>query len=121
MADIHFKPEDVEEILADNIFNRHVILGNVDSSRAGGKLQGMIGSVSHNGETFPPVSDLQALTGNLVELVQHVANTLSSFGETLHAGDVIITGSIVPPLSVAANDSVSYRLEPIDSLSVNFV
>jgi len=120
VADVHFAPEDVEEILADNIFNRHVILGKADSSRAGGQLAGLTGYVSHNDEKLPPVTDPQALTGNMIELVRHVANTLSVFGETLHAGDVIITGSIVPPLTVVANDSVSYRLESIDSLLVNF-
>jgi len=120
VADVHFVPEDVEEILADNIFNRHVILGKTDSSRAGGDLKGMVGNISHNGRKFPPVRGLQELTGDLVELVQHVANTLSMFGETLCMGDVIITGSIVQPLSIKTNDSVLYALEPIDSLSVNF-
>jgi len=120
VADVHFVPEDVEEILADNIFNRYVILGKADSSRAGGQLAGLTGYISHNDEQLPPVTDPQGLTGDMVELVRHVANTLSVFGETLRAGDVIITGSIVPPLSVVANDSVSYQLEPIDSLSVNF-
>ena len=121
VADVRFIPEDIEEILADNIFNRHVILGNTDSSRAGGELAGLTGYVSHNGRELPPVTDLQALTGDMIELVRHVANTLSVFGEILRANDVIITGSIVPPLLVTANDSVSYRLEPIDTLSVNFM
>jgi len=120
VADVHFVPEDVEEILADNIFNRHVILGETDPSRAGGNLKGMVGNISHNGKRFLPVTDLQALTGDLVGLVQHVANTLSVFGETLCEGDVIITGSIVQPLLIKANDSVLYALEPIDSLSVKF-
>jgi len=120
VADVHFVPENVEDILADNIFNRHVILGKADSLRAGGQLTDLTGYVSHNNEELPPVTDLQALTGDMIELVRHVANTLSVFGETLRAGDVIITGSIVPPLSVVEKDSVLYRLEPIDSLSVNF-
>jgi len=120
VADVHFVPEDVEEILADNIFNRHVILGNTDPSRADGQLAGLVGYVSHNGQELPPVTELQALTGDMIELVRHVANTISMFGETLRAGDLIITGSILPPLSVAANDSVSYRLEPLDTISVYF-
>lgn len=121
VADVHFTPEDVEKILVDNIFNRHVILGKADSSRAGGQVAELTGYVSHNEEELPPVTDLQALTGDMIELVRHVANTLSMFGEALRAGDVIITGSIIPPLSVVANNSVSYRLESIDTLFVNFV
>jgi len=121
IADVHFVPEDVEEILEDNIFNRHVILGRADPSRAGGQLAGLTGTISYNEKQFDPIVDLQTLTGDMIELIRHVANSLSMFGETLRAGDVIITGSILPPLSVIAKDSVSYRLEPIDSLSVNFV
>jgi len=121
VADISFPPEDVEVILADNVFNRHVVLGKADSSRAGGQLANLTGYVSYKGEELQPVTDLQAMTGDVVELVRHVANTLSVFGETLRAGDVIITGSIILPLWVAANESVSYRLELIDSLFVNFV
>src|SRR3972149_9805950 len=32
LADVHFPPDDVESILAGNIYNRHIILGRADSS-----------------------------------------------------------------------------------------
>lgn len=120
LADVHFPPDDVEAILADNIYNRHVILGRADYSRAGGILEGLVGHVSHNGEELPPILDLQALTGEIINIVSHIANTTSMFGESLRAGDVIITGSIVPPLSAVAQETVTYWLEPIDSISVKF-
>ena len=120
IADVHFPPEDVEAILADNIYNRHVILGSTDASRAGCNLDGLVGYVSYNGTKLPPVTDLYALTGDMIDLVSHVADMLSAFGEMLRAGEVIITGSIVPPLLVQANEVITYSLEPIDTISVKF-
>lgn len=38
LADVAFPPDDVEMILAGNIYNRHVILGLADTSRAGCRL-----------------------------------------------------------------------------------
>jgi 2-keto-4-pentenoate hydratase len=120
LADVHFPPDDVEAILADNIYNRHVILGRADPSRAGCVLDGLVGRVSRNAKGMPPVTDFQALTGDLIGIVGRVANVLSMFGETLRADDVIITGSIVPPLWVESKDAITYSLEPIDSVSVKF-
>ena len=120
LADVYFPPDDVEAILADNIYNRHVILGRLDSSRAGCNLDGLIGRITRNAIEMLPVTDFQALTGDLIDIVTRVANTLSVFGETLHAGDMIITGSIVPPLWVEPKETITYSLEPIDSVSVKF-
>lgn len=120
LADVHFPPDDVEAILAGNIYNRHVILGRADSSRAGCNLGGLVGRISHNAIELRPVTDLQALTGDVIDIVGHVANMLSIFGETLRADEVIIAGSIVPPMWVGSKDFVVYSLEPIDSISINF-
>ena len=120
LADVHFPPDDVQAILAGNIYNRHVILGRADTSRATCVLAGLVGRVARNAKDLPPVTELQSITGGFVELVTHVADTLSMFGETLRAGDVIITGSLLPPLWVEAGESIEYTLEPVDSLSINF-
>lgn len=118
LADVHFPPQDIEAILAGNIYNRHVILGKSDTSRAGCNLDGLVGHVSRNGQDVAAVTDLQALTGNFVGIVQHVANILASVGQMLRAGEVIITGSIVPPLWIESAEEVAYELAPIDSLKV---
>ena len=64
------------------------------------------------------MTDLQALTGNFVDIVQHVANLLLSMGQMLRAGEVIITGSIVPPLWIESTEEVRYELGSIDTLRV---
>ena len=120
LADVHFPPDDVQEILAHNIYNRHVILGPADPSRAACVLDGLTGRVVRNARELPPVTELQAITGDFIDLVTHAADTLAMFGETLRAGEVIITGSIIPPLWVEPGEGVEYSLEPAAVIAVNF-
>jgi len=119
LADLTFPPNDVEPILAGNIFHRHVILGEADTSRAGGVLDGIVGRAYRDGTEVAATSDPQAVTGDLIDNVQHVANLLAIFGEKLRAGEVIITGSIVAPLLITANEEISYTLDPLGKLSIN--
>jgi hypothetical protein len=65
--------------------------------------------------------DLPANIGNIVDIVAHVAGTLAAHGEKLAAGDVIITGSIVPPQLIEADETAfAYTLDPLPELSVTF-
>ena len=65
--------------------------------------------------------DLQANIGNIVDIVAHVAGTLAANGEKLRAGDVIITGSIVPPPMIEKDETeFAYALDPMPRLSVKF-
>lgn len=120
LADVDHPPEDVENILAGNIYQRNVILGPCDTSRTGGALEGVLGRVFRNGVEVARTSDPQAMTGNLIDIVIHVADTLAAFGETLRAGQVIITGSIVAPLQVYGGDEFAFRLDPVAAISVRF-
>ena len=121
LADVNFPPQDIESILSGNIYNRYVILGKSDGTRAGCNLDGLVGRVSRNRQEIAAVTDFQAMTGNFVDIVQHVANLLLSMGEKLRAGEVIITGSIVPPLWIESTEEIRYHLDPIDNLSVRLV
>ncbi len=63
----------------------------------------------------------EALTGRLPDIVAHVANTLAAFGEKLSAGDIIITGSITPPLMLEPDEvELTHILDPIGEVSVLF-
>lgn len=120
LADVDRPPDDVERILAGNIYQRNVILGPRDVSRAGGRLDGLLGRVSRNGTEIASTSDPQAMTGELIGIVRHVADTLAAFGERLRAGQIIITGSIVPPLWVEPGDDIVFELLPIGAVSIRF-
>jgi 2-keto-4-pentenoate hydratase len=120
LADVDRPPEDVERILEGNIYQRRVIVGPCDASRAGGAVDGLRGHVSRNGTSFAYTSDPQELTGELIDIVRHVADTLAAFGEILRSGQIIITGSIVPPLRVEAGEEIVFELDPVGSVSVRF-
>ena len=39
---------------------------------------------------------------------------------TLRAGQIVITGSIVPPLWVEASEEIVFKLDPVGSVSIRF-
>jgi 2-keto-4-pentenoate hydratase len=112
-------PDNLDAVLENDIFQRHVILcGN---TRLGANTSGLTSRVFRRGTEANISTDPEALTGKLPEIVAHVANTLSAFGERLSAGDVIITGSITPPLMIEPDESdLMHVLEPIGEVSVHF-
>ena len=121
LADLDPPPDDVEVTLAGNIFHRHVILGPPDPTRAGAKLGGLAGHVFRRGALAAKQENVEALIGEMIGIVQHVAGTLAAHGERLRAGDVIITGSIVPPPIIEPDETdFAYALEPIGGLRVVF-
>jgi 2-keto-4-pentenoate hydratase len=121
MADLAAPPSDVEVTLAGNIFHRGVVLGTPDTSRAGVRLDGLTGVIFRRGREVARQEDLQANIGNIVDIIAHVAGMLAAFGERLRAGDVIITGSIVaPPMIEADETEFAYKLDPMETLSVRF-
>lgn len=120
LADLDRAPDDVEAILAGNIYQRHVILGPCDASRAGGAVVGLTGRVVRNGRETAVTSDPQALTGDLIDVVRHVADVLAAHGERLRAGHVIICGSIVPPLWMEPEEEIVFELDPVGAVSIRF-
>lgn len=96
LADVSPPPEDIEEILAGNIFHRHVLLGPVVYSLP----SPLSFSVQKNGEEVATTSDPEALTGELGFVLASMSDTLAAVGAGLVAGDVVITGSVVPPIAV---------------------
>ena len=116
LADLDPPPEDVKAILAGNIFHRHVVLGAVDHDRSTG--DGIGARVRVNGEEVAATDDPAALTGELVEVVRLTAETLAASGERLRAGEVVITGSALPPHPVAAGQRVEVELPPLGALSL---
>jgi 2-keto-4-pentenoate hydratase len=120
VADVDHPSGDVEGTLARNIYQRHVILGRNDVTRAGGILSGLTCRVLRNGTEIVSTSDLQALTGELLDIVRHVADLLAVFGETLQAGQIIIAGSIIPPIWIEPGEDIIFSLTPGDTISIRF-
>ena len=118
LADLDPPPTDVRAILAGDIYHRAVVLGPVDESRS--TAEGIGGRVLRDAEEVAATDDPAALTGEVVEVVRATAEQLAACGELLRAGDVVISGSIVPPLPVAPGQRVAVELGPLGGLALTF-
>jgi len=121
LADVDRPSEDVEGTLVGNIYQRHLVLSGCDSAHAGGVLAGLRGRVVRNGEELADTSDFEVLTGELMHIVGHVATLLSHFGETLRTGQIILAGSITPPIWVQPGDTIGFHLQPCEPIFLSFI
>jgi 2-keto-4-pentenoate hydratase len=111
LADLDPPPEDAGAIVAGNIFHRHVLLGAFRDP-----VEQLTATLTRDGEELGRTDTPDALTGEyarLVEVVREVA------GDELRAGDVIITGSIFPPVEVHPGDTLTAEVTPLGSLTVS--
>lgn len=120
LADVDRPLEDVEAIVAENIFHRSVVLGEFDVTRAGGAVSDLEARVVRDGREHARTDAPEALSGEIAVLVPHVAALLESQGERLRVGDVVIAGSIVPPIEVEPGEHVVFELRPIGRIEVGF-
>jgi 2-keto-4-pentenoate hydratase len=121
LVDLDTPPEDPERILAGNIYQRHVVLGESGPARAGSTADGLTCRIRRRGSESAKTTDPQANTGEWIEIVRHVADVLAAFGERLRGGEIIITGSVVAPLAIEPDEhTMSFEVEPVGSVSVRF-
>ena len=112
-------PDNLDVVVAGDIYQRHVIL--CEQSRAGASLDGIVSRTSRRNAEINRTADPEALTGKMGDIVAHVANTLAAFGEKLSAGDFIITGSITPPQMLDPDEpSFVHAVDPIGEVRVTF-
>lgn len=107
----------VEEILAGDIFHRLVVLGPVRKSSS---IKGVEAIVLRDGNEIARTSDPTQPTGDMITVLQALAEVLDANGEGLRAGDVVITGSVVPPIEVAPGQVVRAEISPLGSIEVRF-
>ena len=119
LADVSPPPGDVQRILAGNVFHRHVMLGDFDSSRLDGR--GVTARVFSDGVEIASTDDPAAATGEAVEIVRLTAELLAACGEVLRAGEVVITGAVVPPIAVVPGQMFRVEMPPLGNLEVVLV
>ncbi len=121
LADLDSAMDDVEGLLARDIWQRHVILGPKDASRAGAKLDGLTAKLVRNGKDAPVPADLESGTGKILDTVRHVADVTAALGDGLRAGQFIICGAITGPMFLEPGETgVDYTLDPVGAISVRF-
>ena len=63
----------------------------------------------------------EAVQGSPLNAVAWLANTLSSLGTSMRAGEIILSGSLVPLEPIVIGDQMTMDIPGIGSLSANFV
>jgi len=112
-------PDNLGTVLEGDVYQRHVVLcGN---TRPGASVAGLTSRVTRRGAEFARTSNPEELTGRLDDLVAHVANMLAALGERLRAGEVLITGSITPAITIEPDETeIAHAVDPIGEVSVGF-
>ena len=106
--------QDLETILAGNIFHRGVVFGPRVETEAPGAARILV-----NGEEQHAIP-AERTRAHLAEMVDAVAERLAAAGEQLHAGERIITGVLAPPHPAEPGDTVRLELEALGGVELRF-
>jgi 2-keto-4-pentenoate hydratase len=114
LADPPDLEQDVETILAGNIFHRAVAFGPRVETDAPGVARILVnGSAQHE-------IDAERAGANLQAMVDAVAARLEAADERLQPGDRIITGVLAPPHKPEPGDTVRLELEAVGGVELRF-
>ena len=104
VIDIDRSFDELAEIIAEGVFHRGVVFGEMQPAPPHASLAGIRAHVELDGKEVADL-DAGAATGRPVDVLRLVARILEPLGEALRAGDRIILGSMnVPPPARAGAD-----------------
>jgi 2-keto-4-pentenoate hydratase len=101
-----------------NVAQAGAVLGKQVSDWRSIDLESVRGVAKHNGEIVGEGVGSDVM-GHPMEPLVWLANLLAQRGEQLLKGQVILTGSFITPISVAAGDSVSFEIEDLGDVQVD--
>lgn len=110
----------IEDTISDNASCGIFILGGEGIDPAGFDFTGCRVSVYKNGAPLSEGTGA-ATQGSPLNAIAWLANTFAKFGMSLDAGDVILSGSLVPLEPIAPGESMSVQIEGLGSLQANFI
>ena len=110
----------IQDTVADNASCGVYVLSGSEVDPHDYDLPGLHMKIYKNGE-FHSEGLGSAVQGNPLTAVAWLANTLGEFGIPFKAGELILSGSLVPLIPVVAGDEVSLEIEGIGGCSCKFV
>lgn len=116
-VDLELEPDRVPDIVAGNIFNRAVILGEPSFAREGARISDLTAEIL-SGEATVRVTDFEALTGEYGWVLAHAATALEVHGARLRAGDLVIAGSVIPPIPINSPTRFTYEVSGFPPITV---
>jgi 2-keto-4-pentenoate hydratase len=102
-----YKSTSALSLIADNAWNGGIVLGPEQAPPAG-DLNGISGTLAING-----VAHKHGTTDDPMGALAWVANLAVSRGRPMQAGQVVITGSVIPTLPIAAHEAFRFTLDGI--------
>lgn len=109
----------IQDTVADNASSALFVLGTEPSSLRSVELARAGMSLRINGEVLSTGTGAACLS-HPVNAVAWLANTLGRFGETLRAGEVILSGAFGPVVPVKAGDRVDVSIAGLGDLHCFF-
>lgn len=110
----------IVDTVADNASCGVFVLGEARADPRTHDLPALRVSVTKNGSPLSEGTGA-AVQGNPAEAVAWLANTLGAYGVTLDAGDIILSGSLVPLEPASAGDTFEMTLHGIGTCTARFV
>ena len=110
----------IQDTIADNASCGVYAIGDEQTDPRGVDLPNLTVNVFKNGQQISSGKGA-AVQGNPLTAVAWLANTLGQFGIPFKAGEVILSGSLVPLEPVVAGDEMNMELEGLGTCTVKFV
>lgn len=110
-------PLDLFSLVADNAWNEGIVQGEYRASWP--DLAAAHGTVERNGATIDEGYGRDVL-GHPFEPLRWLANHLREQGHTLHAGEIVSTGSLVTTRFPAAGETYRFTVDGIGAVEISF-
>ena len=110
----------IQDTVADNASCGVYVIGDEQVDPRSLDLSACRVEVQKNGE-FLSEGLGSAVQGSPLQSIAWLANTFGVLGIPLQAGEVILSGSLVPLEPVVVGDKMSMQLEGIGNLDIEFV
>jgi 2-keto-4-pentenoate hydratase len=119
LADADRPPTDTEAVLAGDIYHRAVVLDRISPPTP--LAHPIAARVARDGEEIAATDDAEVEVGRIEELAAWTIEYLHHFGVATAAGEVVISGSVVPLLDIAPGQRLRNELVGIGALEVRVV
>lgn len=116
LADADQPPTEIESVLAGDIYHRAVVH---DRAATPTPLAHPIAArIERDGEEYATTADAEAEVGRIEGLAAWTVDYLRRFGVEAAEGEIVISGSVVPLLDIAAGRHLRHELNGIGALEV---
>ncbi len=108
-----YKSSKALSLIADNAWNGGIVLGQAGPLPAALELDGIAGALKRNGK-----EEASGRTDDPMGALAWVANLAAERGRPIETGMVVITGSVITTVDIAAGDRLDFALDGVGAASM---